>query len=221
MAVLKQKTPMNRGTSELKCSPMSRTSTLQAKPAKEGKRRTRKCALPSCRQPFEPRSMTHKACGPDCALALGALEKARKDRRERQAGLAKLKTRSDYIKECQRAFNAFIRERDKDLPCICCGKVPKTSHHTGGSWDAGHYRSVGSAPHLRFVEDNCHRQAKQCNRDGAGRAVDYRVGLIARIGLFRVEALESDNTPRHYTVDDLKAIRDMYRMKLAALKRAV
>ena len=197
---------------------MSRTSSLQAKP-KEAKKRMRKCALPSCRQPFEPRSMTHKACSPDCAQAWGELEKARKLARERREGLAKLKKRADYMKEAQRAFNAFIRERDKDLPCICCGKVPQSAHHTGGSWDAGHYRSVGSAPHMRFVEDNCHRQTKRCNRDGAGRAVDYRVGLIARIGLHRVEALESDQQERKWTIADLVAIRDMYRAKLRCLQK--
>lgn len=211
---LKQKTPLARKT------PMKRgTSALQAKPAKEPKRRQRKCAVKSCRTPFEPRSITHKACSVACAETLVLQDKVAKVRKERQEGLAKLKTRSDYIKECQRAFNAFIRERDKDLPCICCGKVPQTSHHTGGSWDAGHYRSVGSAPHLRFVEDNCHRQTKRCNRDGAGRAVDYRAGLIARIGLARVEALEADDRPRHYDTEDLKAIRDTYRAKLAALKK--
>lgn len=163
--------------------------------------------------------MTHKACSPACAEAWGELEKARKLAWERREGLAKLKKRGDYMKEAQRAFNAFIRERDKDLPCICCGKIATPAKTvSGGAWDAGHYRSVGSAPHLRFVEDNCHRQRKHCNRDGAGRAVDYRVGLIARIGLHRVEALESDQQERKWTIADLVAIRDMYRAKLKSLQ---
>lgn len=141
--------------------------------------------------------------------------KATKERKE------KLKTRRDYINEAQVAVNAYVRYRDKDKPCICCGKPLSDGcgSGVGGSYDAGHYRSTGSAPHLRFDADrNIHGQRKACNRYGSGRAVDYRIGLIARIGLQAVEALEADNTPRKWTIDELKAIRDRYRAKLKELK---
>jgi len=81
-----------------------------------------------------------------------------------------------------------------------------------------HYRSVGSSPHLRFDERNAHAQRKQCNRWGAGRSVDYRLGLINRIGLAAVESLEADQTPKNYTIDDLRAITACYRAKLKGLK---
>ena len=47
-----------------------------------------------------------------------------------------------------------------------------------------------------------------------------RIGgiLSNRIGIERVEALERDDTPRKYSVDDLKAIRDHYRARLKELK---
>ena len=148
--------------------------------------------------------------------------KAREERRQLRARKEKLKTRSDYIKEAQVYFNAFIRERDKHQPCICCG-LPLHSQGLiptlGGSYDAGHYRSIGSAPHLRFDEHNCHAQRKQCNRFGSGRAVDYRLGLIARIGLQAVESIEADQSPRHYTIDDLKAIKAHYKARLIELKK--
>src|SRR3546814_4920656 len=80
-------------------------------------------------------------------------------------------TRSDWTKKAQIAFNKFIRLRDARKPCICCGKPLTDGALTGGGYDAGHYRSTGSAPHLRFIEDNCHAQRKQCNQWGAGRAV--------------------------------------------------
>lgn len=83
----------------------------------------------------------------------------------------------------------------------------------GGGFDAGHYRSVGSAPHLRFDERNVHGQTKQCNRYGAGRAVDYRLGLIARIGRDVVEELEADQRPRKHSIEDLIEIRNTYRAK--------
>lgn len=130
----------------------------------------------------------------------------------------KLKTRYDWIREAQQAFNQFIRLRDMIAghPCISSGRPLDWS---GNNVDSGHYRSVGSAPHLRFDERNCHAQSKQDNRWLAGAAVDYRIGLIGRIGLVAVEALEADQTPRKFTIDDLRSIRDEYRKKAAELKR--
>lgn len=183
----------------------------------------RKCRI--CKQDFQPVRIMQNVCSVECAQAKAKVDRAKA---ERVAALEsrkvirlkreQLKTRSDYMKEAQRAFNAFIRERDKDQPCICCG-LPLGPVAVGGGYDCGHYRSVGSAPHLRFNEQNAHGQRKQCNRYGSGRAVDYRIGLIARLGLGVVEALESDNTPLHWTKEDMIQIRDTYRAKLKVLKR--
>jgi len=183
----------------------------------------RKCK--NCLQPFTPARSTQTACGIDCAMQLAhekkvkvaecdRLDTARKDRARKE----RLKTRRDWEKEAQAAFNAYIRARDRDQPCICCG-LPLSAGDVGGHYDCGHYRSVGSAPHLRFHEDNCHAQRKQCNRWGAGRAVDYRLGLIQRIGLERVEALVNAPALAGKTADELKALRDEYRRRLRELKR--
>ncbi len=188
-------------------------------PAKEPKVRMRKCALSSCRALFAPRSMTHKYCSTDCAVEYAVAERERHLKSERRAGLEKLKTRRDYMKLAQAAFNAWVRERDKDKPCICCGRKFENDMLRGHSWDCGHYRSVGSAPHMRFVENNAHRQLVVCNRNGAGRAVDYRIGLIARIGLAAVESIECDQTPRKWSIDELKDIAAHYREKLRELKK--
>lgn len=147
------------------------------------------------------------------ALADAKVEKAL-DRQRKRA----LKTIPELIKEAQAAFNAFIRARDAGQPCICCGQ-PLGKGDIGGRYDAGHYRSTGSASHLRFDEANCHAQRKQCNRYGAGRAVDYRIGLIKRIGWERVEELEASNSPRKWTRDELIAIKDLYVSKLKELQR--
>jgi len=164
-------------------------------------------------------------CGPECALASVAQANAKKaaraavdDRKATRAKLDKLKTRSDWMKDAQREFNKFIRARDAQKPCICCGQ-PLGMGDVGGSYDAGHYRSVGSAPHLRFDERNCHGQTKHCNRYGSGRAVDYRIGLIQRIGLAQVEAIEADQAPRKFTVEDLRRIVATYRAKVRELEK--
>jgi hypothetical protein len=160
-------------------------------------------------------------CGPACASRLVRARSKQKKEQERaqvKERKAALKRIPDLIKEAQREFNAFVRERDKDKPCICCGRPLGTSD-VGGAFDCGHYRSTGSAPHLRFDERNAHGQTKACNRYGAGRAVDYRIGLIARIGREAVEALEADNRVHKWTREELIEIRDRYRAKLKELKQ--
>jgi hypothetical protein len=64
-----------------------------------------------------------------------------------------------------------------------------------------------------------HRQLVICNRHGAGRAVDYRIGLVARIGLEAVEALESSNTPHKWQREELIEVAQKYRQKLKELTR--
>lgn len=124
--------------------------------------------------------------------------------------LEAIKPRSKLLREAQAAFNAYIRARDKadGHPCISSGRP--LDWNASNKVDAGHYRSTGSAPHLRFDERNCHAQSKQDNRFLAGNAVDYRIGLVARIGLEAVEALDADQEPRKYSTDDLRAIKAHY-----------
>lgn len=186
------------------------------------KQKTVKCRI--CPTRFQKKSMAHIVCSHPCVLELAERKRlkdaAKREQEERQKTRAQkeaLKTRAQWMKEAQAAFNAFIRERDSSQPCICCDRTKVDNHLTGSSWDAGHYRSTGSAPHMRFIESNVHRQLVYCNQYKAGNAVDYRIGLIKRIGLEAVEALESDNTVRKYTIDDLKAIKATYKAKLKQL----
>ena len=163
-----------------------------------------------CKKEYIKYSMSQKICrSEDCAIAWGLKERekrlakvAKEDRKNASERRQKLKTRSDYIKECQNAFNAYIRARDRNKPCISCG-VPLAQEAVGGGFDCGHYRSVGSAPQLRFHLDNAHGQCKKCNRYGAGRAVDYRIDLVSRIGSAKVESLEADQSSPKWTIPEL------------------
>ena len=178
-----------------------------------------------CRAEFRPQRPGAKVCSPECAQAIaekvrGKIERQaeREVKKQTRAQIEAIKTLPMLKREAQVAFNKFIRLRDTlaGHPCICCG-VPFGDQKYGGAVDCGHYRSVGSAPHLRFNEDNAHAQLKQCNRHGGGRAVDYRIGLIARIGLERVEALETNNVVRKYTASELRAIKALYAAKAKQL----
>jgi len=190
--------------------------------------RRARCA--HCRKKFvpeRPSQIVHAECVEAWAEAQAAKRKredakravtaARVDRAEVRRRKEAIKTIPQLVAEAQREFNAFIRLRDQIAghPCISSGRPLDWS---GNGVDAGHYRSTGAAPHLRFNEDNCHAQAKQENRWLAGNAADYRVGLIARIGQVRVEALESDSTVHKWTREELTAIRDTYRRKAKEMK---
>lgn len=170
-----------------------------------------------CSTLFVPARPMQAVCSPKCAH-----KKVKQDKAEERAQVRTrkeaIKTIPQLIKEAQVEFNAYIRLRDAGKPCICCG-LPLGAGDVGGMFDAGHYRSTGSASHLRFHPDNCHGQRKQCNRYGAGRAVDYRIGLIARIGLERVLALESSNSPHKWTAEELRAIRAEYKAKSKELAK--
>ena len=182
---------------------------------------------PFCKGKLEAGQRIHQECIDDYAEAQAskaeraeakaARSAAKVERAETRRRKEAIKTIPELIKEAQREFNGYIRARDQDQPCICCGR-PLGDGDVGGAFDAGHYRSTGSAAHLRFNEHNCHAQRKQCNRYGAGRAVDYRIGLIGRIGLEAVEALEAQNVPHKWTREELIAIRDTYKHKLKELK---
>ena len=182
---------------------------------------------PHCRKRLEEGLRIHQDCIEGYAEAQAA--KGERKRAKEARAAAKVQKAEDrkkresfkripqYIKEAQHAFNAFIRARDSGKPCICCGQ-PLGTGEVGGAYDCGHYRSTGSAAHLRFHEDNAHAQRKVCNRWGAGRAVDYRIGLVARIGLEAVEALESSNQPHKWQREELKEITQTYRRKLKELQ---
>lgn len=180
-----------------------------------------------CKAVFKPFLSTAKVCSPDCARSLAVSIRGKAEKvaqvKERKADKVKresLKRRSDWIAEAQAAFNLFIRTRDAGLPCICCGRNGDSRNGVGGTWDAGHYRSRGSAPHLRFDERNVHAQLKQCNRYDSGNVVGYRMGLIARIGQEALDALEADQEPRRHTIDDLREIKREYTAKAKELKGA-
>ena len=81
-----------------------------------------------------------------------------------------------------KVFRAWIRKRDEDQPCISCGSFNVT--------DAGHYYSAGHYPELEFNENNCHGQCRHCNMFLSGNLIEYRKGLIKRIGLVEVEKLD-------------------------------
>ena len=173
------------------------------------KLKTRKCKAAGCDNEFIPFSSLESWCSPACGYALSQEKLARKARSEalktkRERIAAKkafqAKDKPYQIKLTQKAFNAFVRERDHGEPCISCGI-------TYGQMQAGHYKTVGHAPELRFEPFNCHAQCAQCNNSKSGNVADYRLGLIRKIGIEEVEWLEGPHESKNYTCEQLIEMR--------------
>ena len=208
---------------------MKRTPLQRKTPLASGGPRRKRC--PACRVMFVPVRDSQAVCGEiECAIAHGQSEKGRAiagkalaevGRREIKVRKEKLKTRADHLREAQAAVNEYVRLRDAHLPCISCDSTPNDNDlMTGSRWDAGHYRSVGACPELRFEPLNIHRQCVKCNRNLSGNAVEYRIRLVVRIGAEKVAWLEGLHAPCKYTVEEIKAIKAKYRAKTRELKRA-
>jgi len=177
-----------------------------------------------CGSPFTPARPLQVACSPLCGLDIArakrektAAQQKKVERAQDKVKRERLKTIPQLLKEAQQAFNGFIKERDRQAghACISSGRPLDWA---GNQVDAGHWRSVGAAGHLRFNEDNVHAQSKHDNLWKSGNAVAYRVGLIERIGLSRVEALESNNIPHKWERDELIGIKETYAAKLKVLR---
>lgn len=210
---------------------MKRSAPLSARKPPEAKvkplkRKPCNARKGGCGQEFTPTRAMQCACSIPCSIAMVAKANAKKaaraaldDRKATRAALDAIKTRPQLEKEVEQEMNRYVRLRDFGRGCISCGR-PFSPGAIGGSCDAGHYRSKGSAKHLRFDPRNLHGQCKHCNDYLGGNPTGYRVGLIAKIGIKDVEALECDQDPRKHSKDELRAMRAHYRSAARALEKA-
>ena len=122
-------------------------------------------------------------------------------------------------RKAQKAFNEFIRLRDKDELCISCKydfknfttEQPRQKH-------AGHYRPQGGNSLWRYEEKNCHAQCSICNNHLSANLIPYRENLIKKIGLEEVEILENTNTIKKWTKEELQDIIKTYKGKFKLLE---
>ena len=167
-----------------------------------------------CKGSFLPTRPLQSVCSPVCAIAQVSAKRTKaRDGAHRARKRALLDNdRSFQLKEAQKVFNQYIRLRDKELPCVSCGRYHE------GQWHAGHYRTTAAQPALRFNEINCAKQCMPCNSHKSGNITEYRINLIQRIGPKLVEWLEIDHKqPSKLTIDEIKGIRKYYQQAVKAM----
>ncbi len=176
-----------------------------------------KCAV--CKKQFKKTYSTlQKVCSTRCAIDLAKNKKLAKlygNGAGRKKGKFNAISGNDIHtrrRAAREACHRYIRERDKEKPCICCGGA------LGDNYQAGHFIPSGQNPLCRYDEDNIHGQRLDCNYFRGGDSGKYRGNLIKRIGEQRVERLESmKGGTMKRTAEDYREIEQYYKQKLKDL----
>ena len=164
----------------------------------------------NCIQPFEPIRFLQKYClNEECVRVWVESEKTKQWKKTKAKMKNDLLTIQDYIKLAQQTFNKYINLRDKKLPCISCGK-PIT-----GRVNASHYFNANNHWNVRFNEFNVHSSCITCNQYLSGNLIEYRKGLINKIGEEQLTLLELEaNKTRKFTIEELKETINTYKQKI-------
>jgi hypothetical protein len=201
-------------------TPMRRTEFKPAEPKPPAGPRKRKCAI--CREPFIPRSMTHKACKPECAEEVAnrvaAKQRAKQEKAERQ----EIRRRKELdmpikkrLKATEKLVNRYVVLRDRSDGCISC-HMPS---HYDGIWHASHFKSVGSNSALRFNLWNIHKSCEQCNLFKSGNIAEYEKRLLLKIGSERLDWLKCHDRVRKYDAEWLIRLSNIMRRKIKRLEK--
>lgn len=127
-----------------------------------------------------------------------------------------MKTRPEWLAECQAIANKYARIRDAKDGCISCDKPASW----GGQWHGSHFRSVGAASAVRLNLWNIHKACSVCNHHLSGNVAAYRPRLVEKIGAVRVEWLEAQNQLVRYDVDYLKKYKRVMGKRLRRMEKS-
>lgn len=186
-----------------------------------------------CKDKFQPVKPLQFVCSPLCAHRYIQAQKAKKAKQESRKAKQAIKSRGKWLDEAQTQFNRYIRARDrkwytdqgKDPECVSCGTTDSSIQFA-----AGHFKTRGGFPELRFHEDNvflqCNRRcnlALSGNINGEMGTRGYRAGLLIRLGEEEgrrvIDWLDGPHDPKNYTIDDIKEIKAKYSKMARELER--
>lgn len=175
-----------------------------------------------CGQMFTPVRPMQAACCQLCALnfvshakAKAAALAAKEERKADKVKLDGMKSRQDWLKECQSVINSIVRLRDIDEPCISCDRPAAWS----GQWHASHLRSVGSASAVRFHLWNIHKACSICNNHLSGNIAEYLPRVRKKIGDEKVDWLYTQNHLAKHNIDYLRRLKSVMSRKLKRMER--
>jgi len=177
-----------------------------------------------CKEVFTPFKFAQPRCF-DCACKKGRIDakkKAAKEfNKETKRRKKAIKPKNTILSEAQTAFNAYIRYRDKDLPCINTGHPVA---YDGNESDAAHYVSRAANNAMRFDMRNVNKSTKSSNKKQEKYIHDYRENLINKLGIERFEQFETDckyyrTHQRNFSKQYLERIKRIFRKKKRVLMK--
>jgi 5-methylcytosine-specific restriction endonuclease McrA len=171
-----------------------------------------------CSKEYTRRRPLQVVCSLDCALLasrakrIAKLSKAQasKDRKRK----LELKTITQLRAEAQKEVNSYTRLRDSHLPCVSCGQNPYI-----GQRHASHFRPRSTASQLAYNLHNINASCAQCNSSKSGNLGPYRIELVKRIGLDKVEALENNSELANYSREYLIRMKEVFRKRVKHLAK--
>jgi hypothetical protein len=171
-----------------------------------------KCKV--CKKEFTQFNSTISVCGYQCAIEWGKLHPKKTSIKRvnseiKSEAKEKLKTQAQLRNPIKLHFQKWVRMRDIKEPCISCGT-------TEAKWDGGHYLKAEIYSGVIFDERNVNKQCSYCNQYLDGNTAAYRQGLIKKIGLDQVIALEdlaNETRTKKWTIEELQLIKTKYKIK--------
>ena len=135
---------------------------------------------------------------------------AKESRKQNSERKWELKSYAQKIQDVRRIVQLWVRNRDKNKPCISCG-TPYSE-----IWDAGHYMKAELYSGVVFDENNIHKQCRKCNHYLGGNEAQYRLSLCKLYGEEKVIELEEKAKQKRmykYTDSELIDIKQRYKIK--------
>lgn len=189
----------------------------------------RRALCPHCKGKLSEGERIHPGCVDGYADAQAAKAEraqtkraqaaAKVEREETRRRKQAIKTRAQWLAECQVIVNKYVRLKAgiAGEGCYTCGATP--AQKFGGTYDASHFRSVGSAPHLRFWIPQIRICCVTCNRHQGGRLLDFRRHLVLEHGSEWVEELESRQEVAKFTIDYLARLKRVMSKRVRRMER--
>lgn len=175
----------------------------------------------NCRELFQKKYFNQKFCLKDeCIKVFSEWVKDQNWKKKKSKLKKDLQTLSELIKLAQIVFNRFIRLRDQKYNCISCGGKLIRNEKYSSQYDASHYYNANNHYFLRFNEDNVHASCTYCNRNLHGNLIEYRKGLISRIGEERLKYLDDNSKKiRKFSKAEIILITTIYKEKIKNLQK--
>jgi hypothetical protein len=171
----------------------------------------KQCKNKNCGNKFTPERQFQTTCDYNCAIEYAKQLQAKKQTSEKRTALKQFNDSDANVmkRKAIHTFNAFIRARDKDNPCVSCGVIVKENMA-----HASHFKPANTYSYLRFDESNVHKSCSRCNVFLSGNLNEYRIRIVERIGQSELDRLDMPNQSKKWSIEELKNIIETYKQKI-------